>query len=110
MSWGERLLVYVGWIVPPLVGAVLNLRWWITMLLLVPATSWYVMALKRGFVTKRGEGWDRVPLAYSLPGVLAIALVVPGLSGLQRYAGCLATVLLVLADLIRGGGTDSPRR
>jgi hypothetical protein len=108
MPWGKRLLAYIGWIGPPLVGAAVNLSWWITMLLVIPATGWYVAKVRNRPFTAR-HGWDRVPVSYALPGIFAIALVVPGLSGVQHFAGCFAAVLLILADLLRGGSAEEAR-
>jgi hypothetical protein len=95
--------------VPPLIGAALNLPWWATLLLILPGTVWYLTRLNGTRITGRSD-WDSVPIAYALPGVLAIALVVPGLSGLQQYTGCFAASLLILADMFRGGGDRKSRR
>jgi hypothetical protein len=87
--------------VPPLAGAALDLSWWITLLLVAPATVCYLAMLGR---LRLGDwAWERVPIAYALPGIIVIALVVPGLPSLHRYAGCFAAALLIGADLLRGG-------
>jgi hypothetical protein len=102
----ERVLAYAGWLVPPLVAAAANLPWWASLLLLVPATAWYVRIRSRESLSE-ASAWDRFPIMYALPGVVAIALVIPGLSGLSRYTGCFAASLLILADLFRGGHSGS---
>lgn len=103
MIWRERLFAYAGWAALPLLGAALDLPWWATLLLLVPTTAWYLAALRRNRVGERTWAWGRVPIAYALPGIIVIALTVPGLSSLPRYAGCFAAALLIGADLLRGG-------
>ena len=108
VHWRERLAAYIGWIAPPAIGAALDLPWWATLLLVAPATVWYLATLWRN---RPGEwDWARVPIMYALPGILVIALVVPGLSSLHRYAGCFAAVLLIGADLLRGGGDAQGRQ
>lgn len=103
MIWRERLFAYVGWAAPPLLGAALELPWWATLLLVVPATVWYLATLWRNHTGGRTWDWDRLPIVYAIPGIIVIALVVPGLSSLPRYAGCFAAALLIGADLLRGG-------
>lgn len=110
------MAAYAAWVIPAVVGTVLGLQWWTTLLLLVPGAAWYSTTRWQRYPV--GSAWDRVPIVYALPGIIVIALVMSGqgLPGMRPYAGCFAVALLLGADLLRGsrreteGATVSPVR
>lgn len=92
-------LIYVAWLLPAILGAILSWSWWVVLVLLIPGMAWYIATegfrhYKRYTQSNPGSSLiHRAPMLAAVPLFLILSLQ-PG-----RFAGLVAAAGLVVIDV-----------
>lgn len=96
--------IYVAWLMPAVLGAILDWSLWIVYALLVPGLIWYLATEGLRYYRETQRSEPRAPLAKRVPALNALGycfvVTVWGLTaGGLRFCGLLVVVGFILMDL-----------
>jgi hypothetical protein len=106
--WSESVLavgfIYILWILPAMLGAILNWSVWIVYILILPGLIWYLAKEGARYYKDLKLSEQRAPLATRVPalGVLGYWFVITvwgEISGDTRFCGLFVAVGFVIMDL-----------
>jgi hypothetical protein len=91
-------LMYLAWLAPAVLAAILNWSWWVVLMLLIPTVLWYLLTDGLSYYRASRRVDPKLPLIYRIPLLRIIPVYLPLCLLQGRFAGLIAAFSLIAVD------------
>jgi hypothetical protein len=92
--------IYAAWLLPAVLGLVMDWSAWVVLVLLTPGVIWYAVTVGMRYYKEAHRANPALPTASRIPMLVTLPLLIAVAWNPSRYSGILVVVGLIAIDLI----------